>query len=70
MRDAFIVWITIQLMLIGMMFVSIENGIMDNTWECSEGEEVALVWGAIFPLIAFIPEHQSITNYCKTNKPE
>jgi len=65
MKETFIIWITIQLMMMGMASVQIHNEIVAKTYTCSaKNTIVGSVWGALIPLAALAPEPQELINYC------
>lgn len=65
MRDLFIGWIIIQLILIGSAGAIIYSDIVTDTYECGPGQETMSTWiGAAVPLMFFIPEQTMITEYC------
>jgi hypothetical protein len=63
MKDLFILWIIIQLVILGMVEVNVHNEILQKTYDCKQ--EVAPAWfGAAFPLIIFVPDNTAIHKYC------
>ena len=66
MKDFFIGWIIIQLVVIGMAGIVVHNGILDGTYVCEfDQKKQAPVWvGVAFPLANFIPESGMVKKYC------
>jgi hypothetical protein len=68
MRDIFIVWIMLQLILIGIATVDINNKISNGTYQCSSSEErISVLWGALLPLTVFTDgkTEEVIIKYCE-----
>lgn len=59
----FIAWITLQLILIGMVSVSITNDVVNKKYNCTREVSPEFV-GALFPLVAFVPENPAVREYC------
>jgi len=68
MKTAFIVWITFQLIVIGITSVTIHNEVFNKTYECGANMEVPEYIGVIFPLQAFTPEPQVAIDYCNSKE--
>ena len=69
MKDIFIIWITIQLMFIGITFGEINNQTILKTFNCSPLEEEISLWlTESMPLVAFVPRPQFLTDYCNNQK--
>ena len=68
MKEAFIVWIVWQLLLIGWASAKISNEIVDKTYKCVSAEEkISVGWSIAMPLVSFVPEQSQVTEYCKDN---
>lgn len=64
MKEPFIIWITLQLMMIGAAGADLNNRIVNKTYDCKR--EVVPVWfGIIFPLAFFVPANPQATRYCE-----
>lgn len=66
MVKIFIMWVTIQLVVIGYSTLDMLNQVDSNTYKCPKTEYVPPLLGALFPLTAFVQDNQ-ITDYCKNN---
>ena len=65
LKDFFIIWITVQLMLIGMVEVAIENSVTRGTYKCEPSKEtLSPLYGAVIPILAFVPESPTVKKYC------
>ena len=64
MKELFIVWITFQLIMIGVASSSIHNDMVNKTFKCHEREKIPLVFGAIFPLAVFADTTAKVRDYC------
>jgi hypothetical protein len=64
MKEVFIVWITFQLMVIGIADVQIHNRLATKTYVCSGREEVPGWLGVVFPLVSFVPDDFGVKEYC------
>lgn len=63
MRDLFILWVTVQLMLIGFAGVSITNQVIEKKFDCKQTITPA-VWGVLIPLAVFVPNDGMTDKYC------
>lgn len=70
MKDLFIIWIIMQLILIGIGMASIHNQIVDKTLKCVKDEKISEWWTAFIPLVVFIPDTTELTDYCSKFKVE
>lgn len=62
--SAFVIWITVQLVLIGTISVDLHNQTVSGEYECVEnGEGIPVILGALIPLTAFIPT-DVVDEYC------
>lgn len=63
-KDIFVIWIIIQLIIIGIAGVSVKNEIVNQTYDC---ERVILpMWvGICFPLVLFVSNDLGVKEYCK-----
>lgn len=66
MKDIFIIWIAWQLMVCGMVVVDTSNKMLDGSYECPKDTKISKIWGALFPLVAFVPTNE-IDEYCNKN---
>jgi len=64
MRDLFILWITIQLIITGAIMVAVQNEVVRGEYDC-ELREVSPMIGALIPIWAFVPEPSSVKDYCQ-----
>lgn len=64
MKDAFIIWITVQLLVIAFAVISIHNEVLDNTYKCVGSEHISLWVSAVVPLAVFVPEQTLVEDYC------
>lgn len=64
MVKAFIVWITLQLVLIGCVEVRVHNQVIRGEYECVK-VEVPEWLGMVLPLATIIPTPQFIEDYCQ-----
>lgn len=63
MKELFIIWIIIQLLVIGIGSASMHNQMVDGTYECNNySEKAPVVFGAMLPLAAFVPNFDN--GYC------
>lgn len=60
----FIVWMIIQLVIIGGAFLERQNKILDKTYDCSDKHH-SYLWGMMFPLGVFVPEPSYVKDYCE-----
>jgi len=58
-------WIIIQLIVIGIVGVDKENKIINGTYQCTREGKTPVWFGAIFPLICFVPESSEEKEYCE-----
>lgn len=69
MRNFLIGWIIFQLVVIGIACVDIDNQVNQGTYVCpTKDKKVSIIWGAVFPLAAFVNEPQSLKDYCYKNR--
>ena len=60
----FIIWITIQLMILGWFTVEIHNDVVNKIHDCSIDILIPRTIGALFPLILFMNDLDSVKEYC------
>ena len=68
MKDLFITWITIQLMVLWIASLSIENDINKWTYECRKSTwDMPLINWALFPLFYFTSDNviEKVNKYCE-----
>lgn len=69
MKEIFIIWVTIQLIIIGVTSVRISNEVATFNYDCNKPSQEVPVWyGAAVPLYAFVPTPQYVIDYCDKNK--
>jgi len=70
----FIGWITIQLIIIGVIQFNIANDISRGRFQCPAPSNAstftATIDGAFLPLAAFLPSDPEINNYCNPPSPK
>ena len=65
MKELFIVWIMLQLVIVGVLGNDIRNRTIQGTFDCKKERKVyPIVVGIIFPLIHFSNIRYQVTDYC------
>ena len=68
-RDAFIAWIVFQLIVVGISATAVDYKMTNKTYECveeiSSSQLVYQMYGAIIPLVMFIPTPSGWDKYCE-----
>ena len=66
MKDTFIIWIVLQLMMVGYVTVDTLNQITEKTYDCHkhDGDTYSPLAGVLAPIVAFVPEHSWVSDYC------
>lgn len=67
MKEIFIIWITVQLMFIGMALSEAKNEMVRQEYDCQKQyNEHPVVYGAMFPLVYFVDDsyREIVKSYC------
>jgi cellobiose-specific phosphotransferase system component IIC len=62
-------WLLFQFIVIGIVSAWQYNQIVKRTYDCSINETVPEPFGAIFPLVAFVPDSAIYQHYCEGQWP-
>lgn len=82
MKDLFIIWLTVQLILIGFSSSILKWELEYGTYDCKKPPKVVevkmtkmvhITLGTLFPLLAFVPEENlagAAAKYCQNHPPK
>ncbi len=65
MKEAFIIWITLQLIIMGVGTADTLNKMTDGTYECHSEQHVSLFIAGLIPLAVFMEDFTD--DYCANN---
>lgn len=54
-------------MVIGVAIQNVENKVLQGSWDCHT-EQHSMWWGAVIPLIYFVPDKPWMNEYCDARK--